>query len=103
MLWKISTNEIIPLSTFHFSPDNWIRVSLSDVRKPTNFTQDPSLYNEGTKIEIFTKEDVGEPMGWWEGAVSLKRGGFYVVKFEGLDDAFNEIVPLERVRPAGKW
>jgi len=86
-----------------YNPDNWIRVSLSDVRKPTNFTQDPSLYNEGTKIEIFTKEDVGEPMGWWEGAVSLKRGGFYVVKFEGLDDAFNEIVPLERVRPAGKW
>jgi len=86
-----------------YNPDNWIRVSLSDVRKPVNFTQDPCLYNEGTEIEIFTKEDVGEPMGWWEGTVALKRGGFYVVKFKGLDDAFNEIVPLERVRPAGKW
>jgi len=86
-----------------YNPDNWIRVSLSDVRKPTPFTQDASLYVEGTEIEIFSKEDAGEPMGWWEGKVALKRGGFYVVKFKGLDDAFNEIVPSERIRPAGKW
>lgn len=86
-----------------YNPDNWIRVSLSDVRKPSNFTQDPSLYTEGTEIEIFSKEDAGEPMGWWEGKVALKRGGFYVVKFKGLDDAFNEIVPLERIRPGGQW
>jgi len=86
-----------------YNPQNWIRVSLSDVRKPLPFTQDPALYKEGTEIEIFAKEDAGEPMGWWEGKVALKQGGFFVVKFKGLDDAFNEIVPMERIRPSNRW
>ena len=42
-------------------------------------------------------------MGWWNGKVVYRRGGFFVVSFNGLDEAFNEIVPLERIRPPGQW
>ena len=42
-------------------------------------------------------------MGWWEGKIVQRRGGFFVVKFKGLDETFNEIVPLERIRPIGQW
>lgn len=42
-------------------------------------------------------------MGWWEGRIVQRRGGFFVVKFKGLDDAYNEIVPYERIRPMGYW
>ena len=85
------------------SPEKWQRVPLQDVRKPTHFTRDALKFNEGDEIEIFSKEDETEPMGWWNGKVVYRRGGFFVVSFNGLDEAFNEIVPLERIRPPGQW
>ena len=42
-------------------------------------------------------------MGWWPGKIVVRRGGFFVVTFDGLDDAFNEIVALDRIRPLGSW
>lgn len=66
-------------------------------------SQEALKFNDGDDIEIYAKEDDDEPMGWWEGKVVSRRGGFFVVRFNGLDDAFNEIVPLERIRPLGQW
>ncbi|XP_057301545.1 RNA-binding protein FXR1-like [Hydractinia symbiolongicarpus] len=88
---------------FYHSPNKWIRVPLSEIRKPLPLSQEALKFNDGDDIEIYAKEDDGEPMGWWEGKVVSRRGGFFVVRFNGLDDAFNEIVPLERIRPLGQW
>lgn len=88
----------------HYSPDNWIRVPLADVRKTSDIPlKDASQFYDGEDIEIFSKEDDTEPMGWWEGTIVQRRGGFFVVKFKGLDEAYNEIVPYERIRPMGYW
>jgi len=87
---------------FDHEPEKWQRVALADVRRPTHFPKDLLKFGEGDDIEIFSKEDENEPMGWWTGKVVFRRGGFYVVKFNGLDEAFNEIVPIDRIRPVGQ-
>jgi len=42
-------------------------------------------------------------MGWWPGKISQRRGGFFVVQFKGLDEAYQEIVHLEKIRPLDYW
>ena len=86
------------------SPDKWIRVPLSDVRKPSGDTlKEAYQYYEGEEVEILSQEDTSEPMGWWLGKIHQRRGGFFVVQFKGLDDAYKEIKPLEHIRPLGYW
>ncbi|XP_065644572.1 RNA-binding protein FXR1 isoform X2 [Hydra vulgaris] len=89
---------------YDYNPDNWVRVPLSDVRRyvKTNEVKEALKYHDNEDIEIFSKEDDTEPMGWWEGKIVQRRGGFFVVKFKGLDETFNEIVPFERIRPMGR-
>ncbi|XP_066914491.1 RNA-binding protein FXR1-like [Clytia hemisphaerica] len=87
---------------FEHSPDKWIRVPLTDVRKPSgNPLKEAYQYYEGEEVEIFSQEDTGEPMGWWLGKIFQRRGGFFVVQFKGLDEAYKEIRPLEQIRPIG--
>ena len=89
---------------FFFSPEKWIRVPLSDVRKPSgNPLKEAYQYYEGEEVEILSQEDAGEPMGWWLGKIHQRRGGFFVVQFKGLDDVYKEIKPLEHMRPLGYW
>ena len=77
---------------------------LTDVRKPSgNPLKEAYQYYEGEEVEIFSQEDTGEPMGWWLGKIYQRRGGFFVVQFKGLDEAYKEIRPLEQIRPIGYW
>eukprot|EP00794_Sanderia_malayensis_P011285 gene11285-12465_t len=87
---------------FEYNPNNWIRVPLAVVRKPPAKVRQNWDCKEGDDVEVYSRSWESEPYGWWCANVVSKKGEFYVMKFKGFDDCFNEIVSKERLRPINK-
>ena len=67
------------------------------------------MYNH-TYIFVFVCQALAstaanEPCGWWRSRVKMVKGEFCVVEYGSGDGTpkFNEILPIDKLRPAGKW
>lgn len=86
---------------FEHEPNDCRRVPYEEVRLPPASIQRCDLYVDD-EVEVFTRDDDGEPCGWWLARIVHKKGEFYVIQYAGWDATFNEIVPRERIRPSSR-
>ncbi|CAH1781735.1 unnamed protein product [Owenia fusiformis] len=77
------------------------RIPFSEARLPPR-VPGRSDYREADEVEVYTQSSPQEPYGWWKARVKMMKGEFVVVEYLGWETTYNDICPVDRVRPMNK-
>lgn len=95
---NVYEDEVLVSFENNWQPDQ--RVKFGNVRLPPTDQAKKTDYKEGEIVEVFTKTSETEQCGWWKAKVKMLKGEFCVIEYLGWEgSSYNDIVPIERVRP----
>ncbi|XP_076435845.1 RNA-binding protein FXR1-like isoform X3 [Babylonia areolata] len=81
--------------------NNWQperRVPIATVRLPPKDSTARPDYREHEKVEVLSKAQEDEALGWWPAKIRMLKGEFAVVEYVGYDSSVTDILPIDRVR-----
>ncbi|XP_076454075.1 RNA-binding protein FXR1-like [Babylonia areolata] len=73
-------------------------VPLSAVRLPPKESTAKPDYRENEKVEVYSKAQEDEALGWWQAKIRMLKGEFAVVEYLGWEGSPTDILAIDRVR-----
>ncbi|KAL8595672.1 hypothetical protein ACOMHN_025708 [Nucella lapillus] len=93
---SISATEVTVEFENNWQPER--RAPLSSVRLPPKESAAKPDYRENEKVEVLSKAQEDEALGWWPAKIRMLKGEFAVVEYVGYDSSMTDILHVDRVR-----
>jgi len=95
------TSQVLISYPGGWKSDEW--VTLDRVRLAAQ-PHDPATFNptQGETVEAQAKSNDDEPYSWWQATVKAVKGAWYLIAYTSWEDAYNEVLDKEMLRPENK-
>ncbi|GLV44203.1 Fmr1 [Carabus blaptoides fortunei] len=80
--------------------DDWqpeSKFPYSQIRFPPK-TSTKLDFAPGDDIEVYSKSNEQEALGWWKAQIKMMKGDFYVVEYQFWDKTYTEIIQSDKLR-----